>query len=353
MASVRRIAKQAGVSVATVSRVLNNHPHVDSETRKKVLAAADESNYVRLSQRSQAVLGLVYPGEVVKAEYGGFDQAVLGGMLEGVNEQRYDVKIVSIARDKGPQESYAQFFARKGLRGVVLRTFDNTRDFCVRIAEEGFPLVVLADRFEEPGVNFARTDSYSDSMRAVRHLIDLGHRRIALIVHSVADSDHADRRGAYEAALKEAGIPLDPEIVIVNYASADNGASAITRLMGLPRPPTGVFITDPLATIGALRRCLEMAIKVPSELSVVGFDDSDVRLHTFPTCTAVVQDARMLGMEAARWLARVTSSETNESPPQPVERLQMVRQTRLEVNRTTAPPPREAVRVLSDGSRVS
>lgn len=190
-------------------------------------------------------------------------------------------------------------------------------------------------------------------MRAVRHLIDLGHRRIALIVHSVADSDHADRRGAYEAALKEAGIPLDPEIVIVNYASADNGASAITRLMGLPRPPTGVFITDPLATIGALRRCLEMAIKVPSELSVVGFDDSDVRLHTFPTCTAVVQDARMLGMEAARWLARVTSSETNESPPQPVERLQMVRQTRLEVNRTTAPPPREAVRVLSDGSRVS
>lgn len=133
MASVRRIAKQAGVSVATVSRVLNNHPHVDSETRKKVLAAADESNYVRLSQRSQAVLGLVYPGEVVKAEYGGFDQAVLGGMLEGVNEQRYDVKIVSIARDKGPQESYAQFFARKGLRGVVLRTFDNTRDFCVRI----------------------------------------------------------------------------------------------------------------------------------------------------------------------------------------------------------------------------
>jgi DNA-binding LacI/PurR family transcriptional regulator len=347
MASVRRIAKQVGVSVATVSRVLNNHPHVDSETRKKVLAAADRSSYVRFSQRSQAVLGLVYPGDIVKADHGGFDQAVLSGMLEGVHEHRYDVKIISIARDKSPQESYAQFFARKGLRGVVLRTFAHTRQICVKIAEEGFPAVVLADRFTEPDVNYICTDSRLDSMRAVRHLADLGHRRIALIVHSVADTDHADRRLAYQDAMKETGLQIDPELLSENYASADNAANTITRLMGLPNPPTAIFITDPLATIGALRRCLELGVKVPEELSIVGFDDSDVRHHTFPTCTAVVQDARMLGVEAARWLTSVTAAEPGGEP----QRLAMVRQTRLEINRTTAPPTRKVVRVQSDGTR--
>ncbi|MBL9001314.1 MAG: LacI family DNA-binding transcriptional regulator [Phycisphaerae bacterium] len=350
MASVRRIAKQAGVSVATVSRVLNNHPHVDEGTRKKVLEVADKASYVRLSQRSQAVLGLVYPGDIVKADHGNFDQAVLGGILEGVHEQRYDVKIISIARDKSPQETYAQFFARKGLRGVVLRTFAHTRQMCVKIAEEGFPAVVIADRFSEPGVNYVCTDSSLDSVRAVRHLIDLGHRRIGLIVHSVADTDHADRRAAYESTMRDAGLEIDPELIAENYATADNAASAVTRFMGLPRPPTAIFITDPLATVGALRRCLEMGIRVPSELSIIGFDDSDVRLHTFPTCTAVVQDARMLGMEAARWLSSTTAEEYDGSEPR---RFTLVRQTRFEVNRTTAPPPREPVRVLADGTRPS
>jgi len=349
MASIRNIAKQAGVSVATVSRVLNNHPHVDSGTRKKVLDAADSASYVRMSQRSQAVLGLVYPGDIVKADHGSFDQAVLSGILEGVNSHRYDVKIVSISRDKTPQESYAQFFARKGLRGVVLRTFAETRQVCVKIAEEGFPSVVIADRFTEPCVNFVCTDSSLDSVRAVRHLIDLGHRRIAMIVHSVADTDHTDRRNAYLTAMRDAGLEIDPELIAENYASAENAANAVTRLMGSPRPPTAIFITDPLATMGVLRRCLEMGIKVPSELSLVGFDDSNVRLHTFPTCTSIVQDARMLGMEAASWLCRVTADNEEEKP----ELLRLVRQTRFEINRTTSPPPPEPIRVLADGARTT
>ncbi len=347
MASVRRIAKEAGVSVATVSRVLNNHPHVDGDTRKKVLAAAESQNYVRLSQRSQAVLGLVYPGEVVSAEYGGFDMAVLSGILEGINEQRFDVKIVSIMRDKASDETYSQFFARKGLRGVLLRTFEHTRSVCTAIASEGFPVVVIADRFAEPEVNFAWTDSKPECMRAVKHLIDLGHRRIALMVHSVADTDHNDRRDAYLQAHREAGLTVDPSLMIQNQASAENGANSLTRLMGMPDPPTAVFITDPLATLGVLRRCLEMGIRVPKELSIIGFDDSDVRLHTFPACTAVVQDARLLGMEAARWLTRTASGKDNAAVP-----LRKVMQARLEIHETTAPPPPRPIRVLPDGTRV-
>ena len=107
MSSMRHIAKESGYSVATVSRVLNNHPHVDEKTRQRVLAAAGDANYVSISQRTQAVLGLVYPEDIIRADYGGFDLALLAGILEGVNERRYDVKLVSIRRDKSPDETYA------------------------------------------------------------------------------------------------------------------------------------------------------------------------------------------------------------------------------------------------------
>lgn len=347
MSSMRRIAKQTGVSVATVSRVLNNLPHVDEKTRQRVLAAAGSARYVSMSQRTQAVIGLVYPEDIVRADYGGFDMALLSGMLEGVNEQRYDVKIVSIRRDKSPEETYSQFFARKGLRGVVLRTFEHTRQMVAAIASEDFPSVVVADRFDDAAVNFVCTDSYGDSYRAVRHMIDLGHRRIALVTHTVADTDHNDRRRAYMQAHQDAGVAVIDDLVVTQYASAENGANGITHLMGLRQPPTAVFLTDPLATVGALRRCLELGIKVPKELSIVGFDDSDVRVHTFPVCTAVVQDARTLGLEAARWLSRLTGG-AQDTP----ERLQMVRHTRFEINQTTAPPPERVVRVLPDGTRV-
>lgn len=347
MASVRRIAELAGVSVATVSRVLNNHPHVDSGTRRRVLAAADSQKYVRIGQRSQAVLGLVYPGEVVKADYGSFDLSVLSGVLEGVNEQRFDIKIVSMLRDKSAEETYSQFFARKGLRGVLLRTFEHTRRVCMDIAAEGFPAVVIADRFQDSAVNFAWTDSGPESIRAVRHLIELGHRRIALVLHSIADTDHNDRREAFMQAHREAGLPVDASLIVQNYASAENGANAVTQLMGLRSPPTALFITDPLATVGALRRCLELSIRVPSELSIIGFDDSDIRLHTFPMCSAVVQDARALGLEASRWLTRITSGQTEHDTT-----LHMVKKARFEINQTTAQPPATAVRVLPDGTRV-
>ncbi len=347
MSSMRRIAERSGVSVATVSRVLNNHPHVDEKTRQRVLAEAELARYVSVSQRTQAVLGLVYPEDIVRAEYGSFDMALLSGMLEGVNEQRYDVKIVSIRRDKSPEETYAQFFSRKGLRGVILRTFEHTRRMVEAIAAEGFPAIVIADRFDDARISYVCTDSFDDSHQAVRHLLDLGHRRIAMLTHAIADTDHNDRRRAFATAHQEAGIAVAPELVITSPASPENGANAITHLMGLPQPPTAVFITDPMATIGAMRRCLEMGIKVPRELSIVGFDDSDVREHTYPSCTAVVQDARWMGLESARWLSRLTSG-VQDTPPV----MQMMRRTRFEINHTTCPPPATAVRVLPDGVRL-
>lgn len=347
-ASVRDIAATAGVSAATVSRAINNHPEVRPETRERVLDAAKRLRYMpKFGSRQTSVIGLVYPGTPARPVYGDFDYTLMAGVLHGLSERRFDLKLISIERDKSPEETYTQFFVRKGLRGVVMRSSDAVRAVCLSVAAEGFPHVVVADRFEEPAVNFVACDSRPSTAQAIRHLCDLGHRRIALVVHDIDDTDHRDRAMVHQIVLESYGHKPDPDLIVRVVASPDGGASAITRLLSLPNPPTAVFFTDPMATMGGLRRCHELGVHVPSELSIVGFDDSDMRLHTFPTCSCVCQDARMIGVEAARWLTRMASGHEAE------QQLRMLRATNFEVNKTTAPCPAEPARVFPDGSRAA
>lgn len=346
MASVRSIAKSAGVSVATVSRTLNNQPDVSEETRDRVRAAATKLGYdAGARRRKSALVGLAYPGQPVNPEFGGFDAAIVSGVTRGVNAARFDVALLNVARDKKPGESYTAFFRRKGIAGVVLRSFADSRHLCEEIAEEGFPHVVVADRFEHPEVNYVHNDSSADTARAIEHLASMGHERVGLCIHMVADSDHADRRRAFEAGVKEHGLDDDPQLRVEVIADMNGGVTAINQLMSLAQPPTAVLCTDPLSSLGVLRRCLEMGIRVPDELSVVGFDDSGVRAMAYPVYTSVCQDAIKLGEDAAAWLTR---SLVGDAEPT----LRLTRPTFFEVNHTTAPPPRVPVRVLPGGRRV-
>lgn len=347
MSSVRQIAKRVGVSVATVSRALNNHPEVHAETKAKILEAANRVGYSpTIGKRLTTVIGLVYPGDPVRPVYGDFESALLAGIMQGVNEQKFDVKLVSLERDKASNETYTQFFMRKGLRGVILRSFEATRRVCEEIAAENFPHVVVADHFDNPNVNYVWSASRDDARRAVQHLTQLGHERIALVVHSIHDTDHRDRVLGYTEALAEAGITQDAELTVEIVANFEGGANAINRLLALPEPPTAVFLTDPIATLGAIRRCQELGVEIPGELSIVGFDDSDIRHHVFPAFTAVCQDARRLGFEAALRLTRSLSGQPDVS-------LRETFPTMFEINQTTGKKPAAPVRILPDGTRVS
>lgn len=336
MSSVRTIAKNIGVSVATVSRALNGKPNVNESTRQAVLAEAERVGYTLRRNDSQSrVLALAYTWEPGRVDYGGFDAALMRGILQGINEHRFDVNILNIFRDKSPDESYTSFFRRKGVSGAILRTSSDTREVCHDIAAEGFPSIVIADRFDEPEVNFIGSESRVESRKAVEHLVHLGHRRIGIGVHQVRDTDHEDRRAGYIDAIKAAGMELDPALIADIVADMDGGANAVTYFLSLPDPPTAFYFTDPLATLGALHRCRALGLQLPRDLSLVGFDDSDVRQHAFPPFTAVCQDAVQLGFESARWLTRLLSGQTSG----PLRRLVP---TRFEINQTTAAPPNKA-----------
>lgn len=344
MSSVRQIARRMRVSVATVSRALNNHPEISAETRDRVLKTANEVGYYgSVGKRVATNIGLVFTSDAPFTE---FDGLLLSGMMRGVAEQRFDVTIVNLERDKDSNETYTQFFMRKGIRGAVLRTFTHSRRTCAAIADEGFPAVVVAEHFDDPKINCVYSDSGPDSRRAIEHLIHLGHKRIAFAMNHLRDRDHTDRHDAYRSALLAAGIEYEPELVISVPADLAGGKAALNRLMAMPVPATAIYYADPLACMGAITRAHEIGLRIPEDVSIVGFDDADIRFRVWPALTAVCQDATQLGFEASLWLTRKLMGMEDQA-------LSKKTTTFFEVHGTTGLPPKEPRRILPDGSRLA
>jgi LacI family transcriptional regulator len=257
-----------------------------------------------------------------------------------LDECRLDVALLDLRRDKQPDETYTQFFIRKGVRGVILRTLAESRDVCLRIADEGFPHVAVSERFEEPQVNYIDGDSRRESVRAVEYLIALGHRRIAFAMHNAADRDHVDRLEGYREALAAHGVPYDERLVFRQPLTIAAGATVMKLMLTQPDRATAIYCADPALAVGVVQKAHELELRVPDDLSIVGFDDSDVRYGVYPVLTAVCQSASRLGYQAATWLGRAIQGDSTGS-------LRATIPTYLEINRSTAPPGRGRVQIVT------
>ena len=350
MASVRAIADLLGLSPATVSRSLNNSPEVREAVRQKVLAQARRLGYELPKKRARtSTIGIVFFNETSGPKFSGYDATIWGGVARAAISLKYDICLID-PLDRKNGESFGALLARKGLEGLIIRVDEETRHLVSTIASEGIPHVVIADRFDDPAVNYACCNSFQPSKAAVEHLVHLGHRRIAMCHNTVLDTDHRDRINAYKAVLSEANIQVEDELVISTNAEVGGGVAAINRLMSLSEPPTAIFFADPAVTVGALRRALEVGIHVPDELSVIGVDDERLRKMTHPVYTAVCQNAAELGHMAGRWLCRQLAHQPGDG--EKAESFRSEIEGFLEINQTTAPPPAKAVRVTPMGQRI-
>jgi len=332
VSSVREIAEQAGVSITTVSRALNNDATVNPKTRERVLAVANRFGYVAtVGRRNTNNLGFLYLGEqTINHPY---DCAVLAGVTQGVDECRFDVIVLDLRRDKRHDETYSQFFMRKGIRGVIIRTMAESRDICREIAREGFPHIVVSERFEDDSVCCIDCESKSDSRRAVEYLIALGHRRIAFGVHNVPDRDHNDRFEGYKEALANHGIEFREDWVFRHQYTLAGGETVMKMIASMPDRPTAVYFADPMMGVGAVRMAHELGLRIPGDISVIGFDDTELRFSVYPTLTAVCQDAQSIGFEASLHLTRMIRDGAMKLG------FQKTLPTFFEVHDSTGPPP--------------
>ena len=317
MPNVREIAKQAGVSIATVSRVLNNHPSVSNAVRDKVIEAANSRRYVStVGKRDTLNIAYVYTGDTSLGSP--FDAAVLEGVYLGLTDSNLNLMILDVRRSRPSTETYSQMFQRLGVRGALLRTTSGSRAVCEKIAEQGFPAVVIGDRFDDPAITSMCCESRTASREAVTHLIGLGHRRIAVCVNVVEDSDHTERLQGYHESMKDHGLDVDERLIMRIPASRQGGGQLIRRLATAMDRPTAIYITDPMTAIGAMYETQQLGIKIPDDLSVVGFDDAELRHMAWPTMTSVCQNAHGLGHEAFRVLSRLIEGDQRLDNTEPV-----------------------------------
>ena len=346
MPTIRQVAENAGVSIATVSRVINNSSVVTEEIREKVLDAVNRCGYVpSVSRRTTSFLALVYACPFSLGSP--YDSALVEGMVQAMDKTELDLVVLNPVRDKRPEETYTQFFLRKGVRGAILRTTVEGRPICEQIAEEKFPAIVVGDHFEHPTLPFVYADSTDSSRQAIEHLITLGHRRIAIASNEHEDGDHVDRFTAYSKTLSANGIEVDPTLVFRVPARRPCGAQLLRNMMSTPTPPTAVYVTDPPVAVGLINESRNMGMEIPNDLSVVGFDDRDARNYVYPLMTAVCQDARQLGYDAFSELARAVEAGNGDMPKD------CISTSWLEINNSTGQPPNQTSRVLPDGTRVA
>jgi DNA-binding LacI/PurR family transcriptional regulator len=342
MASIRDVAKEAGVSIATVSRVINGSASVAPQLRKQVLDAVGRCQYrPTVGLRAQRSIALVYTGPFTPGSP--YDSACIDGMVEAMRRSHFDLSLIDLRRDKSSDESFRQFFSRKGICGAVLRSTAAERTLVERIAAEGLVVVALGDHYQSASLPFIYAESSAASRLAIEHLVSLGHRRIAFAACEREDGDHGDRFEAYRATLEARGL-WHADLVGRIPPHRMDGERLIRNLMSMPNRPTAVFVADPLVAVGAVNEAHRMGVKIPDDLSIVGFDDTDIRSLIYPKMTAVCQDSRQLGQLAFnRVVSLVEGSATAESAPGHA--------AWLEINETTAPPPEVAYHILPNRTR--
>jgi LacI family transcriptional regulator len=334
-ATIRDVARHAGVSVATVSRVVNDRPDVSPETREAVMhhvRALSFSTNRSARALSRGKTGLV--GFTIPYVLGDYYSWILSGATEALHEQEMRAVLCPTRHEHDREAALVERLLRGTTDGAILVTPSESATELRELETLGFPFVVIdAPMPLDERIPAVSATHWAGARSATDHLLSLGHRRIAIIAGRQGWVASEERVNGYQAALAGAGVLPAPELVIRGNFEMSDGYSGAARLLSLDEPPTAIFASNDNMAIGAMRAAGERGIRVPDDLSIVGFDDSELARVVTPALTTVRQPLEEMGRMAVSLLTRLIDGQR-------VETLRVELATRLVVRHSTAPPPR-------------
>ncbi len=309
------IARRSGVSIATVSRVLNGRPDVAAATRERVMQHVRELGYTsnrRPAGRNNGTCS--YIGIVAPQLHSPYFGKIVEGASEAT-EERSTRLVVCLTQNMPNQESaIIQGLERDGVDGVLLLLPSQHQQDLSSLQRRGFPLVVI-DPFYPLSENIPviAAANISGARMATEHLVSLGHRRIGIIAGIPDCCATIDRLAGYHSVLVGVGIPNFTELIVAGDFTAEGGRKAAHQLLTRPDPPTAIFAMNDDMAIGALQAAQERGIRVPQQLSVVGYDDGEFASFVTPMLTTVRQPLKELGRVGTDILYRLINGQPLEA----------------------------------------
>jgi LacI family transcriptional regulator len=330
--TLAEVAAAAGVSVPTVSKVLNQRPDVAPATRARVERVLVEHGYV--VRRAGRTLRTGESGQidfVVQSLNSDYAAEILRGVEEALSPTTVRAVLATTHDPRQRERQWLQRLADGSTDGAVVVLADRQSPPVQELRRRDIPFVVV-DRQGELGPDdlSVSATNWAGGRTAAQHLLDLGHRRIAAILGPPDSPATRDRLAGFRAALEHAGVPLDPALIRYGTWHAAPAHAAMTDLLALPHPPTAVFAANDEQCLGVYRALYDRGLPIPGAMSVVGFDDLPYAALLAPPLTTVRQPLREMGRLATKLLLRLIAGE-------PVERVRVELATPLVQRDSTAP----------------
>jgi LacI family transcriptional regulator len=303
MATIRQVADRAGVSTMTVSRVINNSGYISKEARGRVEAAVAELGYVpntlarSLRFKQTKTIGLVL-SDITNP----FFTTIARGVEDVANQAGFNVIFCNTDESEDKQAQYLTILVQKQVDGILLvpaRSSDRPIAF---VQSRGVPTVVLDRRVSDSIVDGVRGDSEQGAYELVRLLLDLGHSHIAILNGPPDVSTAADRLTGYQRAFKEAGLSVDPTLILHDHFTQDAGYQMTQQVLAHDPLPTALFAANNFIAIGAYRALRDARLRVPEDMTMVAFDDLPQALILEPFLTVAAQPAYEMGRRATELL---------------------------------------------------
>lgn len=315
MVTIKDVAREAGVSVATVSRVWNEAAFVSPDTRQRVAGVAARLGYSphgaarSLITRTTHAIGVLLPDL-----YGEFFSEIIRGIDHTAQRHGYHI-LVSSSHDSKDESEAALRSMRGRVDGMIIMSPDLEAHRTLHALQDSFPVVLLNGGADSKAFDTITIENHEGACKMVRHLVKRGHRRIAMIGGPERNYDAAERLRGYESALREGGIAHDASLVMKGNFSELSGHSAARALLALDLRPTAIFAANDSMAIGALSALREHGLRVPEDIAIAGFDDIPMARFMNPPLSTVHVDISKLG-ELATTLFLSSLQEGNHSRQQ-------------------------------------
>jgi LacI family transcriptional regulator len=311
-ATIKDVAKLAGVSTSTTARALSGEGYVAAEVRERVRAIAEEVGYVPHAmasnlrkQQSRSV------GVIVSDLRNAFYADLAAGVGRRASERGYTMVLVDDHGSVEAEKEAVKAFVGMRVAGVVVTPVSAAPS--AYLLRQNTPVVEADRTFSQGACDAVLVDNVGASRRMAGHLISLGHRRIAMLIDETHWTTGSDRVAGYRQALEESGIPFDPTLLVSAGWDAGRARRATIDLLSRRDHPTAVFSANNLIAEGVWRAARDLGLRVPDDLSIVSFDDAPWMSMVVPGLTAVAQDTVALGEVAMdRLLSRI---DTPDAPP--------------------------------------